>query len=346
MADDRLRVALAGYGYWGPHLARNLEQMSSVDLVAVCDPAPDRLAASRGLYTTARRVERMDEVLSDPAVDAVVIATPPQSHFEWTLAALEAGKHVMVEKPLASTVAECDVLAEAALRVDRTLMVGHTFIYNAAVRWLRDYIDKGSLGSIVYAYSQRLNLGQVRSDVNAIWSLAPHDISILLFLFGEMPNAVTANGHAWVRPDLIDVGFILLGFPSGATAHIHVSWLDPRKVRALTVVGSDTMVVYDDMSPDARIQVYDRGIDRFSPGAVPTPATGGLGEHQAILRSGDLHVPKIDYQEPLRSELDEFVAAIRERRPPATSVEDGRAVVQVLEAVDRSLTSGGARVEV
>jgi predicted dehydrogenase len=320
--------------------------MKDAELVAVCDASSSRLAEAARFYPTVRQFHSFDDLLNDSEVDAVVLATPAAAHFEMASAALSAGKHVIVEKPLATTVAECDALEALSARSNLTLMVGHTFLYNSAVRWLRNHIEKGDLGDVFYAYSQRLNLGRIRQDVNVIWSLAPHDVSILLYIFGDEPIAVTAHGHAYVQPQVADVGLVVLEFADGKTAHIHVSWLDPRKVRRVTVVGSSNMVVYDDVDPDARIQVYDKGID-----VVPDQEAGmnreveSLGEHQMLLRSGDVLIPRLDFREPLRVQLEEFIDAIREARPPLTDVRNGRGVVRVLEAATESLTNGSARVK-
>lgn len=343
--DGRIRFAQVGYGRWGPNLARNLGQLRGVDLVAICDGSPDRLEAAAEAHPGARRVTEFGDVLADGGIDAVVLATPASRHFDMALAALEVGKHVLVEKPLAMNVGECDILAAAAEASDCRLMVGHTFLYNPAVRWLRAYIESGALGSVLYGYSQRLNLGQVRHDVDVMWNLAPHDISILLYLFGAEPKAVSASGHAYLQPGVVDVGFVVLEFAGGLSAHVHVSWLDPRKVRTVTVVGSEKMVVYDDVDAEARIRVYDKGIDMVPAAEHSGASTGSLGEHQARLRSGDLLIPRIDYKEPLRIELEEFVAAITEGREPFTGVGDGRRVVRVLEAIQRSLADSGARVD-
>jgi predicted dehydrogenase len=344
---SNLRIALVGFGYWGPNVARNLQSLPDVTLTAIADPSPNRRAEASRRFPSAGIVSSLDGALEGDAVDALVVATPAHTHFGLAKRALEAGCHVLVEKPLATTVDDCDQLGELAARCDRTLMVGHTFLYNPAVRRLREYICSGDLGEVLYVYTQRLNLGRVRDDVNVLWNLAPHDLSILLYLLDETPVAVTAQGRGYVRADVEDVAFVGLEFAGGCLGHLHVSWLDPRKVRQVTVVGTRKMIVYDDVDVEARLRVYDKGID-----VVPSPedATGrtheSLGEFQALVRSGDLLVPRIDFREPLQIECEEFVAAIRERRAPLTDVAHARAVVSVLAATDTSLRSGGVRVEV
>jgi predicted dehydrogenase len=320
--------------------------MTLARLAAVCDDRRDRLDEVARVMPDVQTIGRFEDLLASQDVDAVVLATPAASHFRMSMAALEAGKHVLVEKPLAMTSEECGALDAAARASGLTLMVGHTFLYNSAVRWLREYIAGGQLGDVIYAYSQRLNLGQVRSDVDVMWNLAPHDISILLYLFDADPVAVTAHGQAHLQPGIIDVGLAVLEFADGRTAHVHVSWLDPRKVRRVTVVGSAKMVVYDDVDADARIQVYDKGIDRAPPpGDHADRPVENLGEHQMLVRSGDLLIPRIDFREPLRVELEDFVSAVSGGHEPLANARNGLRVVRVLEAASASILNDGARVE-
>ena len=343
-AAPPIRVGLIGFGYWGPNLARNLDQMPGADLVAVAELSAEQRALATSLHERVTIFGDSTSLLESGLVDAVVIATPASTHAALATASLEAGLHVLVEKPLATTSADCVALDRLATSQGLTLMVGHTFLYNAAVRWLKSAIDNGDLGDLYYAYTQRLNLGQLRSDVNVFWDLGAHDISILLHLFAEEPISVSAHAHAYGRRGVPEVGFATLGFGEDRTSHIHASWLDPRKVRRVTVVGSSKMVVYDDIDPTATIQVYDRGIDAMPATEHRQPDTHG--EHHMRLRSGDVHIPKISYREPLRVELEEFVAAISEKRPPLSDARNGLAVVRVLEAADRSLATDGNRVSV
>jgi predicted dehydrogenase len=339
-----LRVALVGYGYWGPNLARNLAALPDVELAVVCELDDARRAEARRMLPTARFAD-YDDVLSDRDVDAVVVATPARTHYELACRALESGKHVLVEKPLAMTVSDCEDLGGRADRAGLTLMVGHTFLYNSAVRWLRDHVQGGHLGDVLYVHAQRLNLGRVRRDVNVLWNLAPHDVSILLYVLDADPVAVSARGRGYLRSDVEDVVFVDLEFPDGGLGHLHLSWLDPRKVRQVTVVGTRNMVVYDDIDTESRIRVYDKGIDVMT--SLEDSATRrhqSLGEFQAVVRSGDLLVPRIDFEEPLRVECREFVDAITQRRAPLTDAGHASRVVRVLAAASESLRNGGARL--
>lgn len=340
-----LGVALVGYGYWGPNVARNLAALPDAELRTVCDADGDRLAEAARHQPRARCVTSFDDVLADPAIDAVVVATPATSHAELTRRALAAGKHALVEKPLAMSADECRELGSLATDRGLTLMVGHTFLYNAAVRWLRDHVRGGDLGEVLYVYTNRLNLGRVRTDVNALWNLAPHDLSILAYVLDELPVAVTAQGRGYVRNDVEDVVFVTLEFASGCIAHVHVSWLDPRKVRQVTVVGTEKMVVYDDVDVDARIKVYDKGIDLVSsPEAPGTRRHESFGEFQTVVRTGDVLIPRVETREPLRVQCEEFVDAVATRRPPLTDATHAASVVAVLEAASASLAKGGERI--
>jgi predicted dehydrogenase len=304
----------------------------------VADTNNDRLAYVEANFPTTQTVRDIDSVLADPEVDAVIIATPAASHYELTKQALAAGKHVFVEKPLATSTALADELVALAAAKKRTLMAGHTFLYNAAVRYAKKLLDEGELGQVYYIYSQRLNLGQVRSDVNAWWNLAPHDVSILLYLMkDELPVSVSAVGVSYIQPGIEDVVFATLTWANGVTGHIHVSWLDPGKVRKMTFVGSRKMVVYDDVSDD-KIVVFDKGVDR-----VPR-----IGErmdydqfnYQLIHRTGDVWLPRISFQEPLKVEAAHFLECLRTGETPLTGPKHARDVVAVLEATQTALQTG------
>ena len=333
-----VRVALVGLGYWGPNLARNLAAVTDGRLAAICDADADRLERVGRQYPDARPFTDYAALLSDPDIDAIVLATPVHTHFDMAHAALSAGKHVLVEKPLATTSAECENLIALAADLDRRLMVGHVFIYNAAVRKVKEYIDSGELGEVFYVYSQRLNLGQVRQDVNAMWNFAPHDISILCYWLGSEPLAVTARGYSYIQPGIEDVVFMTLDFPGGVGANVHISWLDPLKVRRMTVVGSDKMVVYDDVSADSKVTVYDRGVSKkqLDPAKRSLGTYRTFGEFQLLLRAGDVLIPQLTFTEPLLAECQEFVDSIREGRSPLTDGRQGLAVVRALEAAQRS----------
>ena len=339
---DRVRLGLIGYGYWGPNLARNFHQLPEAWLVACADADPPRVNEAARLYPSLKHVTTdARELIENPTLDALVIATPARSHFALVSQALEAGKHVLVEKPLAMTSAEARALIEIAYKCKRVLMVGHTFEFNPAVWKIQELLQAGALGELYYIYSTRVNLGRVQTDINALWSIAPHDISILLYLLQTMPLTITARGGTYVSHGVEDVIFALLAFPaphSGAdniNAHIHASWLDPSKTRQMTFVGSEKMIVYDDVDPEAKLKIYDKGIYKRGE---------SFGEFQLRVRSGDIHIPKIDLTEPLRYECAHFLECIRENKPPRTNGENGLRVVRVLEAAQASLAQNGALV--
>jgi len=334
-----VRLALVGLGYWGPNLARNLAILDNAELVALCDANEERLRRIGRQYPSARLVPSFEDVLADDTIDAVVVATPVDTHFDLCRAALAAGKHVMVEKPLATSSAECETLIELAAAQGRTLMVGHVFVYNAAVNKVKEYIDAGEIGDVYYVYSQRLNLGQVRHDVNAMWNFAPHDLSIMCHWFGTEPTNLTARGHSYIQPGIEDVVFLNMEYPEGILASVHISWLDPLKVRRMTIVGSEKMVVYDDVSADAKVTVYDRGVTKKL--IDQTEASLGsyrtYGEFQLLLRAGDVLIPKLDFVEPLKIECQHFVDCIRTGETPVSDGRQGLWVVRALEAAQRSL---------
>ena len=336
-----VRIAQVGLGYWGPNIARNVATVDGAELVTLCDTSRDRLERMGRQLPTARLTTEYADVLADDSVDAVILATPVETHYSLAAAALEAGKHVLVEKPLATTSAECETVIELAAKRDLRLMVGHVFLYNAAVRKVKEYIDAGDLGEIYYIYSQRLNLGQVRHDVNAMWNFAPHDLSILCYWLGTEPIGVQAHGYSYLQPGIEDVVFMNLDFPDGIGANVHISWLDPLKVRRMTIVGSEKMVVYDDVSADAKVVVYDRGVTKRL--RDQTEASLGsyrtYGEFQLLLRAGDVLIPKIEFTEPLKVECEHFVDCIRDGSNPLTDGSHGLAVVRALEAAQRSMSA-------
>lgn len=331
-------TALIGYGYWGPNLARNLYQNKAARLAAICDSASERLADIPRLYPGVATAADAGAVFADPAIEAVVISTPVRTHFKLARTALEHGKHVLVEKPIALSSAECDELIALAARGKQTLMVGHTFEYNPAVLKIKDLIDNDEIGEVYYVYSTRVNLGRVQRDVNVLWSIAPHDISILLYLLGTMPLEVSARGATYLSEGIEDVVFVTLAFPHNVLAHVHVSWLDPGKVRRMTVVGSNKMVVYDDVDNEAKIKICDKGVYRKG-----DPI---FGEFQFRLHSGDIFIPKIDMSEPLQLECAHFLECVRNGQRPRSDGESGRRVVRVLEAAQASMARGGAPVSI
>ncbi|HEY2956681.1 MAG TPA: Gfo/Idh/MocA family oxidoreductase [Actinomycetota bacterium] len=333
-----VRVALFGYGYWGPNLARNLHLRLGVAWTACVDPDPARLAEVNRRYPWVRTSRDAGGVLADDAVDALVIASPARTHAELARRALRAGKHVLVEKPLALSTAEAVALAEQADASGLVLLVGHTFEYNPAVAKVRALLQAGDLGELYYLHSQRVNLGRIHRDINALWSIGPHDVSIANHLIGTAPRWVAARGARYLHTEVEDVVFATLGYDGGVLAHLHVSWLDPSKLRRTTVVGSRRMVVFDDLDSEAKLRVYDKGADPVG--------VGEFGEYQFRLRAGDLHVPRTDLTEPLALELDHFLECVATGARPRTDGWNGVRVVATLEAAQQSLDKGGQQVAV
>jgi predicted dehydrogenase len=318
-----INIAQLGVGYWGPNLLRNLVANKKCKVTSVLDLSPERREYVRGLYPAIKVTDDLEDVIRDPQIQAVVIATPVATHFDLAMQALAAGKHILVEKPMARSVAEVDEIGRLAGVKNLVAMVGHTFLYNSAVRYVKKLIDSGELGDIRYIYSQRLNLGRIRSDVDSLWNLAPHDISVIQYWLGDPePVSVLRRGADYVQEKIDDVVFMSIMYPNKVMANIHVSWLDPLKVRSMVVVGSKKMVVYDDMAED-KIAVYDKGIDR--------KAASGDGKAPAFdHRSGDILFPKIDFKEPLKVELDHFIDCITNGTKCLTGVDHARKVVEIL----------------
>ncbi|MDX6698958.1 MAG: hypothetical protein QOE65_2355 [Solirubrobacteraceae bacterium] len=326
MSGDRVSVGVTGLGYWGPNLARNFDRLPDAELRWLCD-RDDALREKVGLaHPEARQTADLDELLADPELDAVVLATPVPTHADLAVRVLAAGKHCFVEKPLAQSAADAQRAVDAAREAGRILMVGHLLEYHPGVRKLKEIADSGDLGDIRYIYAHRLNLGKLRADENALWSLGAHDVSVVLRLAGEEPSEVHARGEAYMNPGVEDVVFCFLRFPSGLAAHLHLSWLDPHKERRFTVVGSQQMATFDDMALERKITVYDKGFDE---------SATGYGEW--ITRSGDVWSPQIDNVEPLRTECQHFVDSVREGTAPVSDGESGLRVVRVLEGLQDSL---------
>ncbi len=324
-----ITVAQIGVGYWGPNLLRNLVSNKKCQVKTVADVSAERQDYVKRLYPAVRVTEDSDRVFNDSEIQAVVIATPVATHFDLTMKALEAGKHVLVEKPIATTVKEVEEIGGLAKRKNRTTMVGHTFLYNAAVRYVKKLIDAGELGEIRYIYSQRLNLGRIRSDVDALWNFGPHDISIIQYWLGDPdPISIMKRGVDYIQKKIDDVVFMNILYPNKVMANIHVSWLDPHKVRSMTVVGSKKMVVYDDVA-DNKIAIFDKGIDRKAK----------LGENMDFdnpyfrsfdHREGDVLMPKINFQEPLKVEVEHFLDCIENGTPCLTGIDHAKKVVAIL----------------
>ena len=338
-----VNVAMLGLGYWGPNLVRNLVSLEGVNVAALCDLDVDRAETFRRRFCPDAGVFSDYRLLAeDPRIDAVVIATPLRTHFELGSFLLSSGKHVFIEKPLASTTDQCKQLIDLSERHSRVLMVGHVFEYNAAVQKIKQYIESGELGKLFYVSSQRVNLGRIQNDINALWSFAPHDVSILNHWFGQEPARVSARGFSYLSTSIEDVVFMTLEYPNGVGAHLHLGWLDPRKVRLMTIVGSKKMLVYDDVSLDAKIQLYDKGVANLD-AFLESPET--FAQFQFNIRAGDLVIPTLQFSEPLHSECSHFIDCIQHGRKPLTDGEDGLRVVRVLEAAERSLQNGGATID-
>lgn len=339
MDSDALVVAQLGCGYWGPNLLRNFSGLPNCSVKYVVDPSAERRAFVEANFSGTCALESSNRVWKDPAVDAVVVATPAGTHFALAKQALLAGKHVFVEKPLATKTSEVDELTRFAAERSLVVMAGHTFVYNSAVRYVKQLIDAGELGEVRYIYSQRLNLGRIRADIDALWNFAPHDISIIQYwLENREPISVSRQGMAYMQEGIEDVVFLSLEYPGKIIANIHVSWLDPQKVRKMIIVGSRKMVIYDDVAEN-KIAIYDKGIDRK---AI-------LGENmdfdnprplQFNYRSGDILLPQVKFTEPLRVEAEHFSDCILNSRVPLTGLGHARTVVSILERA-RPFNSNG-----
>ena len=330
-----IRVAIIGCGYWGPNLIRNFYELTDAEVVAVCDSQEERLKPIARKLPSVKLTTRYLDLLSDPKIDAVVVATPISTHYEIARLALLAGKHVLVEKPLAATTREGVALTRFAARCKRVLMVGHTFEYNPAVLKVAELLKTGELGKLYYIDAVRVNLGLYQTDgLNVIWDLAPHDISIILHWVNQIPRRVSAWGQAYVRKKVEDVAFILLEFSGGLLAHIHVSWLAPTKIRRITVAGSRKMVIYDDLENVEKVKIADRSA-RLDPSSR---------EVRVGYRLGDIVSPRIETNEPLALECQHFIDCILRNQQVRTDGKRGIHVVRVLEAADRSLRRGGAKI--
>jgi predicted dehydrogenase len=329
-----ITIGQVGLGRWGPNVLRNFVSLPACRVKVCCDQDEEALTGVRALYPDVQITQDYASLLADPALDAIVVTASAQAHYTLTKAALEQGKHVFVEKPLALRVEDAHELVALAEAQDLRLMVGHLLLYHPAVQKLKVCLDAGELGEIRYLYSQRLNLGRVRSDENAMWSLAPHDISVSLYLVGQEPISVSAQGRDFLRTGIHDLVFLTMHFANGALAHCHVSWLDPHKVRRFTVVGSQKMAVFDDMVGREKLRIFDHGVD--------FPQVGYSDLH--TLRFGDIYSPRIDMREPLYLECQHFVECVREGKAPLTDGENGLAVLRVLAAAQQSLEQGGVSV--
>lgn len=334
----RVSVGVIGLGYWGPNLVRAFSELPQADLRVCADVDQARTARIAARYPGVKTTTDVGTVLDNADIDAVVIASSAVTHYDMGRQALLAGKHVFIEKPLALNKAEAEELIGMAREAGRVLMVGHLLLYHPAVRLLKNYLDNGDIGQISYLYAERLNLGKIRQDENCLWSLAPHDISVIMYLLGREPLSVTTVGECYLQPGVEDVVFLTLHFPDKVMANVHISWLDPHKVRRLTMVGTKKMAVFDDMEPTDKVKIYDHG-------AGPPQDYRSYGE-DLTLRFGDISLPRVAMEEPLKVECAHFLDCAATGRTPLSGGETGLQVVKVLEAAQESMKKEGCPVNV
>ena len=334
----KIKVGVAGCGYWGPNLIRNFRSLADCQLKMMCDLNTGRLKHLEALYPEVASGTDYEHMLNGAKVDAVVIATGVKAHYAMAKASLLAGKHTFIEKPMASSVAQCEELVAIAKKKGLVLMAGHTFLYSPVVRRIKEIIDTGEIGEIRYISARRLNLGLFQKDINVAWDLAPHDLSIILALMGEMPQTLNCRGSAHVTPGIEDVTMMWLSFSKQRSAIIQSSWLDPRKVREMTIVGSKRMIVYDDLAPLEKIRVFDMRVER-------PPHYDTFAEFQYAYHYGDMYAPYIKQEEPLKTECQHFLDCIRDGTTPLSCGVRGTELVKILEASSLSLQRGGAPVE-
>ena len=326
-------MGVIGAGYWGPNIVRNLYEVPGAEAVAVADLSQERLDAISKRFPALRVTTNYRELIDDPSIDAICVVTPVGTHRKLAEEAFAAGKHVFVEKPLARTVSDAEAIVRAGERAGKTLMVGHTFVYNPAVVVVKGILDAKGIGEVHYLDSQRVNLGLHQFDINVLWDLGPHDVSIALYWLDEEPEWVQCTGACFVQPNIEDVVFLMIGFPSGAIAHAHLSWLAPSKLRTTIVIGSKKMIVYDDNQAVEKVKIYDQGVDKLE-----------SDELRRSYRAGDIHSPRVPMTEALQIEMRHFIECVRDGKKPRSDGEAGLTVVRVLELAMRSLRSGGARV--
>ncbi len=338
--SSNIRIALIGYGYWGPNYARVLDEMPDTTVAVVCDSKSDRLERAAARMPHVETSQDLAGVLRRNDIDAVVVSTPASTHYEVARLALESGRHVLVEKPLALEVGQCEELGDLAEKKSRVLMVAHTFLYNSGIQKLRECVQSSSFGRVYYLHSTRTNLGPIRHDVSAVWDLAPHDISIFNYVLGEAPLWTSAIGSRVLGNVREDVAFITLGYANDVIANIHVSWADPNKVRKVVAVGSLQRVVFDDLNDLERIRIYEKGV------SVGQMDTESFGEFKLLMRDGDIISPRIEFTEPLKNQCADFVAAVCHKCKPLSDAQTGAHVVQTLGAIEASIRERGRAVEV
>ncbi len=335
-----LRVALVGYGYWGPNYARVFGELSDTELVAICDKDPVKLRRAKLRHSRALAHTDIREILDDKSIEAVIVSTPPSTHYELARAFLESGRHVLLEKPMALTVSHCEELGELAERNKKVLMVGYTFLYHAGIRKMKECVGSPDFGRAYYLHSTRTNIGPVREDVNAVWDLAPHDVSIFNYLLGQQPRWASAVGSKVLQSGREDLAFITFGYADGVVANIHVSWADPNKVREVVAVGSRRRVVFDDLKGLEQVRIFEKGV------SVGDPIPETFGEFKLLVRDGDIVSPKIEPSEPLKEQCNDFVASILGNRKPFSDALIGTQITRALLAVEASMRENGAPKEI
>jgi predicted dehydrogenase len=335
---NALRVAVVGAGHWGPNLIRNFDNPPASIVHVVVDREAGRLEQVRARFPGIRVSEKFEDVIGDSSIECVVIATPTSTHYPLVKAALEARKHVLVEKPITTHAAEAEELTQLAEKAGVVLMVGHVFLFNGAVQKVREYLERGELGRVYYVSMVRTNLGPIRVDVNASWDLISHDVSIANYWLGEVPETVSAIGGTWINPGIEDAVFATLRYPGGMLANVHASWLNPRKARDITVAGDKRMLTFDDMNLLEPVRIYDKQVTDKT---IKPTFIDSFALFRASVRDGDITIPKISAGEPLRVECDHFLDCVRHRKRPLVGGPEATAVVRVLEAIDRSMRDGG-----
>lgn len=335
-----LRIALAGFGYWGPNYARVFGEVPNTEISAVCEVSPERRTRASARLPGADTSDDWNALVRRGVADAAVISTPASTHFALASAALRAGLHVLVEKPLALTFEECDQLCDLAEHSGRVLMVAHTFLYNAGIRKMKECLASAEFGTVYYLHATRTNLGPIRHDVNVLWDLAPHDVSIFQYLLGRTPDWASVTGSPVLGNSREDVVFATLGYPHGVIGNIHVSWADPSKVREVVAVGSGRRVVFDDLSDLERVRIFEKGV------AIEPDSAESFGEFKLLMRDGDILSPRIPPSEPLKNQCAEFLSCIRDGRQPVSDGRFGLAVVETLVAMEASMHRRGAACEV
>jgi predicted dehydrogenase len=341
MTSDQIGIAFFGFGYWGGNYVRVIRELPNAWDVVVCDQRDERLKEAERRFSGLSLTTSVDEALADDRVQAAIICTNARAHFDIARRCLLAGKHVLVEKPITTTTEEAEELINLAESRGLTLMVGHTFLYNEGIRKVKEYVDQHRLGQVYYLYAVRTNMGPIRQDVNALWDLATHDVSIFNYLMDDIPKWVNAVGMRVLKNPNEDVGFITLGYRNGIIGHIHVSWADPNKVRQVVVVGSEKRVLFNDLEPMERVRVFEKGVE-----PVMGDEESSFSEYQFVMRDGDVISPRIPFGEPLKNQCIHFLDCVQEGKPPLSHARSGLDVVRVMQAIDESIAKHGMQIEV